>query len=912
MADAAAPTVVHGVVKSVMSGDCVVIRGKPRNGPPPERVLALAGITAPRPARRPQNTGDKEAIDEPWAWESREYLRKKLVGKAVTFTVDYAVPSGREYGTITIDAGTARAENVTHSIVRDGFAKVRENAREGEHETLRALQAAAEAAGKGLWGPNPEKHVRNITWSLSDMRALVDSFGGKPVNAIIEHVRDGCTVRAFLLPSFHYVTVMLSGIKTPTQKRGPDDKLIPDALAQQAQFYTESRLLQREVQIILEGAERNNFLGTVLHPKAGNISEYLLADGFAKVVDWSLGIVSQGREKYRAAEAQAKARRLRVWKDYVPNPAADIPDGERNYTAVVEEIVNAETIVVRVGNDSRRLNLASVRQPRAPAKEAAAPAEGAEAAPKRRGGNRMWDTPNAFEAREFLRKKLIGKKVQVTVDYVKPANEGYAAKTCATIKIGDVNIAEALISKGLATCLRHGQNDDSRASQYDDLMAAEIRAKKSGKGVHADKPTALTRISEVRSKELGDRFFPSLQRAGRVTGIVEHVMNGARYRVFIPKETAVVTVALAGLSCPRPGRQDQPDEPGCHEAIAYVRRRILQHEVELRIESSDKSGCMIGHVYIGNENIAEALVGAGLSKLHFTADRYANYNTMASLEESAMKQRLGVWADYKEPTAEELAAKAASANPDTVKDRKTKFANVVVSHVDSPTQVWAQPAESQDALAELMDAMAKAFEASPPVLGALAIKKKDVVACKFSDGSFYRASVTRIAGDEVEVKYIDYGNSETTTKSNIAALPAGLPALDPQASPFGIALIAPPPADYADEAAQLLSDLCLNKTVQCNVEYQDDGVNFATFLSEDGEADLGKEMVYNGYAAVARRREPAFRPIIKDYTSALEDAKVSHVGIWMYGDCIGDEAKEFGMGNAKPKAEAAKAAEPAK
>ena len=46
-----------------------------------------------------------KAIDEPWAWESREYLRRKLVGKAVTFTVDYAVPSGREYGTITLDAG---------------------------------------------------------------------------------------------------------------------------------------------------------------------------------------------------------------------------------------------------------------------------------------------------------------------------------------------------------------------------------------------------------------------------------------------------------------------------------------------------------------------------------------------------------------------------------------------------------------------------------------------------------------------------------------------------------------------------------------------------------------------------------------------------------------------------------------
>jgi len=32
-------------------------------------------------------------------------------------------------------------------------------------------------------------------------------------SAVIEHVRDGCTVRAFLLPDFVYVTLMLSGIK---------------------------------------------------------------------------------------------------------------------------------------------------------------------------------------------------------------------------------------------------------------------------------------------------------------------------------------------------------------------------------------------------------------------------------------------------------------------------------------------------------------------------------------------------------------------------------------------------------------------------------------------------------------------------------------------------------------------------
>ena len=37
----------------VLSGDAVVIRGTPKRGPPPERILALSNIVAPRLARRP-------------------------------------------------------------------------------------------------------------------------------------------------------------------------------------------------------------------------------------------------------------------------------------------------------------------------------------------------------------------------------------------------------------------------------------------------------------------------------------------------------------------------------------------------------------------------------------------------------------------------------------------------------------------------------------------------------------------------------------------------------------------------------------------------------------------------------------------------------------------------------------------
>merc|ERR1712156_1047411 len=106
----------------------------------------------------------------------------------------------------------------------------------------------------------------------------------------------------------------------------------------------------------------------------------------------------------------------------------------------------------------------------------------------------LYDVPFMFEAREFLRKKLIGHQVQVTVDYVQaartePGQGSFPEKFCCTIMISGVNVAEALVSKGLATVVRYAQGNDDRSSKYDELLQAEEKAKKTGKGLHDKKNT---------------------------------------------------------------------------------------------------------------------------------------------------------------------------------------------------------------------------------------------------------------------------------------------------------------------------------------------------------------------------------------------------------------------------------------
>ncbi|CAI7990392.1 Staphylococcal nuclease domain-containing protein 1 [Geodia barretti] len=114
----------RGIVKQVLSGDTVVIRGQPCGGPPPTRTIALSNILAPRLARRgnPNVEGSLDTVDEPFSWEAREFLRKLLVGKEVKFVVEHKA-TNREYGTIWVAANGC---NVADQLLNEGLVEVRQ------------------------------------------------------------------------------------------------------------------------------------------------------------------------------------------------------------------------------------------------------------------------------------------------------------------------------------------------------------------------------------------------------------------------------------------------------------------------------------------------------------------------------------------------------------------------------------------------------------------------------------------------------------------------------------------------------------------------------------------------------------------------------------------------------------------
>jgi endonuclease YncB( thermonuclease family) len=78
-----------------------------------------------------------------------------------------------------------------------------------------------------------------------------------------------------------------------------------------------------------------------------------------------------------------------------------------------------------------------------------------------------------------------------------------------------------------------------------------------------------------------------------------------------------------GIRAPRAARSaSEKSEPYGNEAAEFATRRYMQRDVEIEIETTDKSGGFIGALYLNkNENAAVTLISEGLATVHsFSAD----------------------------------------------------------------------------------------------------------------------------------------------------------------------------------------------------------------------------------------------------------------------------------------------------
>lgn len=331
------------------------------------------------------------------------------------------------------------------------------------------------------------------------------------------------------------------------------------------------------------------------------------------------------------------------------------------------------------------------------------------------------------------------------------------------------NVAQDLVTQGLATVVRYRQDDDQRSAHYDELVEAEMQAQKQGVGIHSKKNIPNHKVPNISADvSLARSYLSGLQRQHRIDVVVEFVASGSRLRLYIPKDSKLITLLLGGITCPRgarpgaPGQPLQEAEPFGEEALAFTKEKVLQRDVKINVESMDKNGNFVGWLWIDDENLSVALVKAGLAQVHSTVERSSNYkDLLKSAEDFAKSEKKGLWKNYVEPVKTE-----SKPEDDKPTERKLNLEKVVVTEVTSEGLIYCQSTEEGPKVEALMESMrkelpvAKKDEAS----AGYTPKKNEICAARFSvDNQWYRAKVEKVQGKNISVLFIDYGNREVST-----------------------------------------------------------------------------------------------------------------------------------------------------
>lgn len=795
---------------------------------------------------------------------------------------------------------------------QEGWVRVREEAgKRGDDsgeivelvERLRALEAIAKDQGKGIWTSESSRGRIETVHQVSEPQALVERYKDKDLEGIIERVLTGdrLLLRLLLLPQEHFQTVIaIAGVRAPATKRVNADgteQQPAEPFGEEAQQFVEERLLQRKVQVLLLGVSpQGQLIATVLHPK-GNIARFLLEAGLARCHDHHSPLLGSNMASLRQAERTARETRNGLFRGLAAPqaPAARAP--EERYT--VSRVLNADTLFVRgKSGEEKRISLSSIRQPK--------PSD-----PKQ--------APYGADAKEFVRKRIIGKNVKVTINGKKPATEGYEARDVATVVHGNTNIALALVESGYASVIRHRADDDDRSPDYDALLAAELAAQKEGQGMWSGKAPQTKQYKDYsESLQKAKMVLSTLQRQKRVPAIVDFVKSGSRFAVLIPRENAKLTVVLSGIRAPRSARNDkETSEPFGNEAHELANRRCLQRDVEVNIETLDKVGGFIGTLYVGGQNFTKILLEEGLATVHaYSAEQSGQSTEYFAAEGKAKEARRGLWKDWDpskeaeetngDATADDSKAVNGDASQQQQQQRRKDYRDVMLTHVD-PTNGHVklqQIGAGTSALTELMSAfrsfhLNKANETplpGPPKTG-------DFVAAKFSeDNQWYRAKVRRNDREkkQAEVMYIDFGNTETQPWS--ALRPLNQPQfstqkLRPQAVDVVLSFLQFPAAgEYLDEAVHFISEQTFDRQLVANVDYiSPEGTMHVTLLdpsvSKSLDQSINADVVREGLAMVPKKLKPwerAATETLENLRNLEDEAKQERRGMWEYGDLTED------------------------
>lgn len=191
----------------------------------------------------------------------------------------------------------------------------------------------------------------------------------------------------------------------------------------------------------------------------------------------------------------------------------------------------------------------------------------------------------------------------------------------------------------------------------------------------------------------------------------------------------------------------KPLQSGWSADTKDIMQSLVPEAVKVKFESKNPDGTWVVSLSAGDVDVAEELIQAAVAR--------------------------------REVSSISTASEVTSQFPQQTPLQEGSTHQVFVSHVNSPASFYCQLVQNSEKLDTLLGEIEEQAEMFDPVNFL-----SEGMACmaKYSaDEAWYRSVIARVSGNTADVLFVDYGNSESTSKDDICNIPPGLFKLEAQA-----------------------------------------------------------------------------------------------------------------------------------
>lgn len=615
----------RGIVDGILSGDSLIIRFLPPCKVPIQ-IISLEYLVAPK-----FGLPDGKIKDEPYGYDSWNFLRKLCIGKRVLVSSSFKNTDNKRFhpsfGHLPISFTTVRLfdeeqnnPDVGILATKSGWVKLRPHMNISNSNTylntLRSEEEAAKNSKIGIWS-DKEGFVRDLPVDFTDE----DIFSQREFKAIVKGLVNATTLSLFLLPRHLQVQVQLAGCKPPRQNNDTTN------LANEAKQIGIRTFLHREVTIrICQKSEVNpnqsqksepSYVGCLVGLPDTKIVK-LISDGLAvyypKTADFA-----PNADLYIQGEIKAKSEKLNIWSNSIQNHQREL----KKFTGICTSIHSSSSLFLMNGDEKRIFFLTSIKVPYF----------------FYNGGGGGADSLG-FEAREFLRNNYHGKEITAIPT-------GYSNnREYATLYCGSVCINVELCRNGLAKYSAPFVGEPSEKES--EIKAAEEEAKGKKIGLFSDAlppPITINDISQFSMKNKALEKFGEIQNKD-LNVIIENVAAGSKFHAFIPDLGLFIRTGINGLL-----PSNVKDRFG-NEAKVFCRQQFMQCSAVINISEVDVSGLFLSNINVTTTdnkqiNIGEELIKKGLAEIHPKIKQATNpeFSNFVQLQNEAISKGIGIWGD---------------------------------------------------------------------------------------------------------------------------------------------------------------------------------------------------------------------------------------------------------------------------